>query len=117
MAYVMSGMYGDVSELGSGNAVLLVVQLVMGGITVICLDELLEKGYGIGSGISLFIATNVCERWVMVMAQECLSLHNSKAGSFHDYLELSVIIFDCCIQHYLEGLQPIHDVLGTGRRI
>jgi protein transport protein SEC61 subunit alpha len=33
----------------------------MGGIIVICLDELLEKGYGIGSGISLFIATNVCE--------------------------------------------------------
>jgi len=61
VAYVMSGMYGDVHDLGSGNAVLLVVQLVMGGITVICLDELLEKGYGIGSGISLFIATNVCE--------------------------------------------------------
>jgi protein transport protein SEC61 subunit alpha len=25
------------------------------------LDEMLQKGYGIGSGISLFIATNVCE--------------------------------------------------------
>lgn len=25
------------------------------------LDDLLNKGYGIGSGISLFIATNVCE--------------------------------------------------------
>jgi protein transport protein SEC61 subunit alpha len=25
------------------------------------LDELLQKGYGLGSGISLFIATNVCE--------------------------------------------------------
>ena len=28
---------------------------------VICLDELLQKGYGLGSAISLFIATNVCE--------------------------------------------------------
>mmetsp|Transcript_4865 Transcript_4865/g.12231 ORF Transcript_4865/g.12231 Transcript_4865/m.12231 type:complete len:475 (+) Transcript_4865:143-1567(+) len=61
VAYVVSGMYGDIRELGSGNAILLVTQLVMGGIIVICLDELLEKGYGIGSGISLFIATNVCE--------------------------------------------------------
>jgi protein transport protein SEC61 subunit alpha len=29
---------------------------------VILLDELLQKGYGLGSGISLFIATNVCEQ-------------------------------------------------------
>lgn len=28
---------------------------------VILLDELLQKGYGLGSGISLFIATNICE--------------------------------------------------------
>ena len=25
------------------------------------LDDMLNKGYGIGSGISLFIATNICE--------------------------------------------------------
>jgi len=28
---------------------------------VLILDELLNKGYGLGSGISLFIATNICE--------------------------------------------------------
>ena len=33
----------------------------MAGIIVICLDEMLQKGYGLGSGISLFIATNICE--------------------------------------------------------
>jgi len=31
---------------------------------VILLDEMLQKGYGIGSGISLFIATNICENIV-----------------------------------------------------
>lgn len=36
-------------------------QLFIAGIIVICLDELLTKGYGLGSGISLFIATNICE--------------------------------------------------------
>lgn len=28
---------------------------------MLLLDELLQKGYGLGSGISLFIATNICE--------------------------------------------------------
>jgi len=31
------------------------------GLIVVLLDELLQKGYGLGSGISLFIATNICE--------------------------------------------------------
>lgn len=33
----------------------------MAGLIVLLLDELLQKGYGLGSGISLFIATNICE--------------------------------------------------------
>ena len=37
------------------------MQLVVAGLIVILLDELLQKGYGLGSGISLFIATNICE--------------------------------------------------------
>jgi protein transport protein SEC61 subunit alpha len=61
VAYVMSGMYGDIRDLGAGNAVLIIVQLMFAGVIVIVLDELLQKGYGLGSGISLFIATNICE--------------------------------------------------------
>jgi len=61
VAYVLSGMYGDVKDLGAGNAILLIAQLFTAGVLVICLDELLQKGYGLGSAISLFIACNVCE--------------------------------------------------------
>jgi len=61
VAYVLSGMYGDVKDLGAGNAILIIIQLFFAGIIVIVLDELLQKGYGLGSGISLFIATNICE--------------------------------------------------------
>lgn len=61
VAYVLSGMYGDVKDLGAGNAILIITQLFIAGLIVICLDELLQKGYGLGSGISLFIATNICE--------------------------------------------------------
>lgn len=61
VAYVVSGMYGDLSTLGAGNAILIICQLFFAGLIVIILDELLQKGYGLGSGISLFIATNICE--------------------------------------------------------
>ena len=64
VAYVMSGMYGDVSTIGTGNAMLIVAQLFCGGMIVLSLDELLQKGYGLGSGINLFVATNVCENVV-----------------------------------------------------
>ncbi|XP_065174600.1 protein transport protein Sec61 subunit alpha [Sycon ciliatum] len=59
--YVMTGMYGDPSDLGAGICVLIVIQLFCSGLIVLLLDELLQKGYGLGSGISLFIATNICE--------------------------------------------------------
>mmetsp|Transcript_36841 Transcript_36841/g.95075 ORF Transcript_36841/g.95075 Transcript_36841/m.95075 type:complete len:474 (-) Transcript_36841:182-1603(-) len=64
VAYVVSGMYGDVKDLGAGNAILIIMQLFFAGVIVIILDELLQKGYGLGSGISLFIATNICENIV-----------------------------------------------------
>ena len=61
LAYLLSGMYGDINEVGPINGCLIVFQLSLSGIIVILLDELLQKGYGLGSGISLFIATNICE--------------------------------------------------------
>jgi protein transport protein SEC61 subunit alpha len=61
LAYVLSGMYGDINQLGAVNATLIILQLLFAGILVILLDEVLQKGYGFGSGISLFIATNICE--------------------------------------------------------
>lgn len=58
---VWSGAYGTPSEIGAGIALLLVLQLCFAALITTLLDELLQKGYGLGSGISLFIATNVCE--------------------------------------------------------
>ncbi|KAI8894837.1 SecY subunit domain-containing protein [Globomyces pollinis-pini] len=58
---VLSGVYGVPSEIGAGMALLLVLQLCFAALITMLLDELLQKGYGLGSGISLFIATNICE--------------------------------------------------------
>lgn len=54
-------MYGDIALIGVFNSFLLIFQLVFAGILVMVLDELLSKGYGLGSGVSLFIATNISE--------------------------------------------------------
>lgn len=59
--YVLTGLYGQPSDIGAGVCLLLIIQLVAAALIVILLDELLQKGYGLGSGISLFIATNICE--------------------------------------------------------
>ena len=59
--YVLGGLYGQPSDLGAGVCLLLIIQLIVAALIVILLDELLQKGYGLGSGISLFIATNICE--------------------------------------------------------
>ena len=55
VAYVVSGMYGSIGDLGLVNAMLIISQLCFASIIVMCLDELLSKGWGFGSGISLFI--------------------------------------------------------------
>ncbi len=64
VAYVLSGMYGSLADIGAVNAILIVLQLCVTGLIIMVLDDLLQKGYGFGSAISLFIATNVCEQVV-----------------------------------------------------
>jgi len=54
-------MYGEIETIGTGNAILILLQLTCSGIVVMLLDDMMQKGYGLGSGISLFIAVNICE--------------------------------------------------------
>lgn len=63
-AYTWSGAYGSVSQIGIGNAMLIIIQLTASGFIVILLDDMLQKGYGLGSGISLFIAVNISQNIV-----------------------------------------------------
>lgn len=81
VAYVLSGMYGEVRELGAGNAILIIMQLFFAGLVVIVLDELLQKGYGLGSGISLFIATNICEN-IIWKAFSPQTINGGRGGEF-----------------------------------
>jgi protein transport protein SEC61 subunit alpha len=60
-AYVFSGVYGTIAQLGYFNAILIIAQLTFAGIVVMLIDELLQKGYGLTSGTSVFIACNISE--------------------------------------------------------
>ena len=50
VVYVVTGMYGEPSDLGTGICLLIIIQLLCSGLIVLLLDELLQKGYGLGSG-------------------------------------------------------------------
>jgi preprotein translocase SecY subunit len=58
LAYIIGGMYGTLS---SSVALAVFLQLLAAGITVLLLDELVQKGWGFGSGISLFIMAGVAQ--------------------------------------------------------
>lgn len=46
IVYVLTGMYGDPSDIGAGVCLLIIIQLFVAGLIVLLLDELLQKGYG-----------------------------------------------------------------------
>ncbi len=60
IAYILGGAYG--TDLALETSVLIFLQLFTAGIVLILLDELLQKGWGLGSGISLFIAAGVAQK-------------------------------------------------------
>ena len=60
-AYIFGGMYGNPKELGIIKIALIVLQLLISGLVLMLLDDLLQNGWGVGSGSNLFIATNYCE--------------------------------------------------------
>lgn len=59
--YILGGMYG---ALPSHLAIYMILQLVAAGIIILLLDELVQKGWGLGSGVSLFILAGVAEQVV-----------------------------------------------------
>lgn len=56
--YIVSGQYGSITLTQS---ILLFIQLLAAGIVIMMLDELVQKGWGIGSGISLFIVAGITQ--------------------------------------------------------
>ena len=60
VAFMVGGSFGQ--NLPFPTAVTIIAQIMFGGLIVILLDELIQKGWGLGSGISLFIAAGVSQQ-------------------------------------------------------
>ena len=58
-AYILSGMYGP--SLSGPVILVIFAQLIVTGLIVMLMDELVQKGWGLGSGISLFIMAGVAQ--------------------------------------------------------
>jgi protein transport protein SEC61 subunit alpha len=86
---VFSGMYGPVEYLGIVNGTLIVLQLCVAGVLIILLDELLQKGYGLGNGIGLFTATNICGQVVW----ECISFTSITSPQGNAEFEGAIVFF------------------------
>ena len=59
LAYIYGGAFGAPEQIAAADKLLIFLQLFFSGIIIILLDEILQKGWGLGSGISLFIAAGV----------------------------------------------------------
>jgi preprotein translocase SecY subunit len=58
LAYIFGGALG---VLRPGQEMIIFIQLLLASMTVLLLDEMIQKGWGIGSGVSLFILAGVCQ--------------------------------------------------------
>ncbi|UCG37452.1 MAG: preprotein translocase subunit SecY [Candidatus Bathyarchaeota archaeon] len=61
-AYIVGGVYGS---LPVATSIVIFIQLLFAGVVIILLDEMIQKGWGIGSGISLFIMAGVAQKIVL----------------------------------------------------
>ena len=60
IAYLLGGAFGEPgTQLDVGTMILIFLQLLFATIIIMLLDEMLQKGWGMGSGVSLFIAAGV----------------------------------------------------------
>ncbi len=58
-AYAFSGMYG---QLSLNLSLIVLFQLAVASILIMLMDELIQKGWGLGSGVSLFIAAGIAQQ-------------------------------------------------------
>ncbi|MEM2688956.1 MAG: preprotein translocase subunit SecY [Candidatus Bathyarchaeia archaeon] len=99
-AYIISGMYG---QLPGTITIIIFLQLLAAGMIVMLLDELIQKGWGFGSGISLFIMAGVAQQIFM----ECFN----PSPPVDEYG--SVGIFIALVQTLMSG-KPVTGLLLRG---
>jgi preprotein translocase SecY subunit len=118
-AYIIGGMYGS---LVGTTAVMVFLQLIASGIIVLLLDELVQKGWGFGSGISLFIMAGVAQHifWqsfspgtglfagaltVVLAGNESITSWIFGSGAYPSFIGFIATIIAFLIIIYMEGVR------------
>ena len=118
--YVMAGMYGSIESIGVFKAFMIIMQLTVAAIMILYLDEMLQKGYGVGSGISLFIATNICETimWkalspVTIKTENGIEFEGALIALLHFLATKRNKVTALYLAFYRQNLTNIHNILAT----
>ncbi|MGA3059042.1 MAG: preprotein translocase subunit SecY [Candidatus Bathyarchaeia archaeon] len=98
-AYIISGMFGSIT----GTATLVIfLELISAGVVVMLMDELVQKGWGLGSGISLFIMAGVAQSVLWDTFSPTTGLF---VGSLSAYLNHQLTFFSWALGT-LSGVYP-----------
>ena len=77
-AYIVGGALG---ALGQAQSFVIFFQLFLASVVVLLLDEMIQKGWGIGSGISLFILGGVAQTFMWyTFSPQLVSLTTTSGG-------------------------------------
>jgi len=79
---------------------------------IVMLDELLQKGYGLGSGVSLFIAINICSSFLLAG----FSSEHINVGEGKDNFEYEGAIF-CLLHNIFTKQNKVAGVLSAFTRL
>jgi preprotein translocase subunit SecY/protein transport protein SEC61 subunit alpha len=101
-AYIISGMYG---ALPTTTTLIIFIQLIGAGIIVMLMDELVRKGWGLGSGISLFIMAFIGSLSLFFNGQQTLTNWIIGAGVYPSLIGFIATIGAFIIIIYLEGVR------------
>jgi len=93
-AYIIGGVY---SLTDPRMAIVVFIQLVFAGFVLMLLDEMIQKGWGIGSGISLFILAGVAQN----VLWDTFSIMPSLTGGAESAKSYGAI--PALIQTFMEG--------------
>lgn len=117
---VVSGIYGSLEYIGYYKGFALIIQLSFAGIMILYLDELLAKGYGIGNGVSLFIACNMCERifWyafspVTMKSENGIEFEGAIIALFHFLITKPNKLSALYLAFYRQNVANLHNLIVT----
>jgi protein transport protein SEC61 subunit alpha len=92
---IFSGHYGTAEEVGGYGQFCLLFQLLGAAVVILLLDEVLSNGYGFGSAVSLFVATNVCE----TILWKLLSPHSYQFGRGTEFEGALIALFSLLMRN------------------